>query len=47
MRGARLGPGQADELLDQARHHLRAVDPRERAARELDALACLATRRDH
>jgi geranylgeranyl diphosphate synthase type I len=37
----------ADDLLARAREHLRAAQPAERAAKELDALARLATRRDH
>ncbi|GAB3465622.1 family 2 encapsulin nanocompartment cargo protein polyprenyl transferase [Actinophytocola sediminis] len=38
---------QADELLARALHHLHAVDPRAQPADELDALARLATHRDH
>jgi len=38
---------QADELLEQAREHLGAAEPTERAAAELDAVAQLATPRDH
>ncbi|MGQ0838211.1 family 2 encapsulin nanocompartment cargo protein polyprenyl transferase [Actinokineospora sp.] len=38
---------QADDLLDQALHHLHAAAPAPRAATELAALARLATRRDH
>ncbi len=46
--GARAwSQGRADDLLVRAREHLRAADPAERAARELDAVARLATRRDH
>jgi geranylgeranyl diphosphate synthase, type I len=46
--GARAwSQGRADELLVTAREHLGAADPVERAARELDAVARLATRRDH
>ncbi|CCH33333.1 family 2 encapsulin nanocompartment cargo protein polyprenyl transferase [Actinosynnema sp. NPDC047251] len=39
--------GRAETLLAQAREHLRAADPAEQAERELDALAALATQRDH
>jgi geranylgeranyl diphosphate synthase type I len=39
--------GRADDLLEQARRHLAAAEPAARAAAELDALALLATRRDH
>ncbi|MEU4804422.1 family 2 encapsulin nanocompartment cargo protein polyprenyl transferase [Actinosynnema sp. NPDC023587] len=39
--------GRAEDLLTQARAHLRAAEPVTRAARELDALAGIATRRDH
>ncbi len=46
--GARAwSQGRADDLLARAREHLRAADPSDRAARELDAVARLATRRDH
>lgn len=46
--GARAwSQARADDLLARAREHLRAADPSERATRELDALARLATRRDH
>jgi hypothetical protein len=39
-----MEPVQADGLLDQAQHHLCAV---EQAAAELTAIARMATRRDH
>ncbi|MFE2757261.1 family 2 encapsulin nanocompartment cargo protein polyprenyl transferase [Actinosynnema sp. NPDC059335] len=46
--GARAwAQGRADDLLARAREHLHAAGPSERAARELDAVARLATRRDH
>ncbi|GAB3004006.1 family 2 encapsulin nanocompartment cargo protein polyprenyl transferase [Saccharothrix stipae] len=46
--GARAwAQSRADDLLVRAREHLRAAGPAERAARELDAVARLATRRDH
>jgi geranylgeranyl diphosphate synthase type I len=46
--GARAwAQGRADDLLVRAREHLRAAGPAERAARELEAVARLATRRDH
>ncbi|QFZ19566.1 family 2 encapsulin nanocompartment cargo protein polyprenyl transferase [Saccharothrix syringae] len=46
--GARAwSQARADDLLARATTHLRAAGPGERAARELDALARLATRRDH
>ncbi|NUT93503.1 MAG: polyprenyl synthetase family protein [Saccharothrix sp.] len=38
---------QAGDLVTRARVHLRAAEPDERAEQELDALARLATRRDH
>ncbi|MFC6093156.1 family 2 encapsulin nanocompartment cargo protein polyprenyl transferase [Saccharothrix lopnurensis] len=45
--GARAwSQGRADDLLARARVHLRAAEPVESAARELDAVARLATRRD-
>ncbi|MEU7532454.1 family 2 encapsulin nanocompartment cargo protein polyprenyl transferase [Saccharothrix sp. NPDC042600] len=37
---------QAEDLVARARVHLRAADPDDRAERELDSLARLATRRD-
>ncbi|MFD0200529.1 MULTISPECIES: family 2 encapsulin nanocompartment cargo protein polyprenyl transferase [Saccharothrix] len=37
----------ADDLLVRAREHLRAAGPSDRAALELDAVARLATHRDH
>ncbi len=46
--GARAwSQGRADDLLARAREHLRAAEPVERAERELDAVASLATHRDH
>ncbi|MFD1148357.1 family 2 encapsulin nanocompartment cargo protein polyprenyl transferase [Saccharothrix hoggarensis] len=46
--GARAwSQGRADDLLTGARAHLRAAEPTDRAAGELDAVARLATRRDH
>ncbi|ONI80239.1 dimethylallyltranstransferase [Saccharothrix sp. ALI-22-I] len=46
--GARAwAQSRADDLLASAREHLRAAQPTERAAQELDAVARLATRRDH
>ncbi|MGM1060179.1 family 2 encapsulin nanocompartment cargo protein polyprenyl transferase [Saccharothrix sp. Mg75] len=46
--GARAwSQGRADDLLAQARVHLRAAQPSDRAARELDAVARLATQRTH
>ncbi|MEU4443419.1 family 2 encapsulin nanocompartment cargo protein polyprenyl transferase [Actinosynnema sp. NPDC050801] len=46
--GARAwAQGRADDLLVRAREHLRAAGPAERAAQELEAVARLATRRDH
>ncbi|WP_367128901.1 family 2 encapsulin nanocompartment cargo protein polyprenyl transferase [Saccharothrix sp. HUAS TT1] len=46
--GARVwAQGRADDLLARARQHLKAARPADRAARELEAVARLATRRDH
>ncbi|WP_158851872.1 family 2 encapsulin nanocompartment cargo protein polyprenyl transferase [Saccharothrix deserti] len=46
--GARAwSQSRADDLLARAQEHLRAAEPSERAARELEAVARLATRRDH
>lgn len=48
LSGARAwSQGRADDLLESAREHLSAAGPAERAARELDAVARLATHRDH
>ncbi|WP_033439018.1 family 2 encapsulin nanocompartment cargo protein polyprenyl transferase [Saccharothrix sp. NRRL B-16314] len=47
LSGARAwSQGRADDLVESAREHLRAAEPTERAARELDAVARLATHRD-
>jgi geranylgeranyl diphosphate synthase type I len=45
--GRTWSQAQADDLLARAMHHLRSAGPTARAAAELDALAHLATRRDH
>ncbi|MDQ2585483.1 family 2 encapsulin nanocompartment cargo protein polyprenyl transferase [Saccharothrix yanglingensis] len=46
--GARAwSQGRADDLLARARVHLRAARPADRASRELDAVARLATHRTH
>ncbi|MFD9738784.1 family 2 encapsulin nanocompartment cargo protein polyprenyl transferase [Umezawaea sp. NPDC059074] len=45
--GRAWSQARADDLLAQARRHLAAADPTPRAAAELDAVAELASHRDH